>query len=119
MPSSNGPMRVNTANTNVMTNRRKQMKNKVMLDMQSLGAVSPRHQANDRPSHSDHDDNPMMESVEVDLNMKPMGFPEHANMNSSQIFDHPLAQGAHFKRSDWSAMNKKWFYAVSIDFYLV
>jgi len=81
-----------------MSNRRKQMNNKVMLDMQSLGAVSPRN-ANDRPSHSDHDDNPMMESVEVDLNMKPMGFPEHANMNSSQIFDHPLAQGVH-KRSD-------------------
>lgn len=49
-----------------------------------------------------------MESVDVDLNMRPMGFPEHANMNSSQMFDNPHAQVSHFNvaaKQVWSFSN--------------
>ncbi len=39
------------------------------------------------------DENPMMESVDVDLNkhLKPKGFPGGADFNAAQMFDHPLA----------------------------
>ena len=39
------------------------------------------------------EENPMMESVDVDLNkhLKPKGFPGGAEFNAAQMFDHPLA----------------------------